>query len=214
MVASLPSPTSSSPAASTRRVRQAAGLVLEESLSNSNVAYLIQKTYLPKVIHRAMDLAKAEAEAGTSADVVAEAQRLSVSLIQSGLRHSPETSHSLITLGALDHLLDVIKKSAHLETHRHAAIALANLSLYSDSKSHPKMMRRNVLSWLFVLAANTDPITRYYAFIARCMLAVVMENEEASLKSGNLSTLALPIAFLSSEGHVDPIGWDWEGFRY
>lgn len=47
------------------------------------------------------------------------------------------------------------------------------------------MMRRNVLSWLFVLAANTDPITRYYAFIARCMLAVMMENEEASLKSGS-----------------------------
>lgn len=122
------------------KIRHAAGLVLEESLSNSNVSFLIAQVppslpvplsgpamslfqgYLNPVILKAMELAKMEQEpsandaAGFSgAEATAEAQRLSVSLIEACLRHSPETSLNLITIGALDHLLEVIKKSAHLE---------------------------------------------------------------------------------------------------
>lgn len=92
--------------------------------------------------------------------------------------------------------------------HKHAALALANLSMYSDTECQLKMINKKVQDWLFLLASMQDGITRshpplpfpslplhicisirarYYACFAICTLVANKEIESTVIRSGTLS---------------------------
>uniref|UniRef100_A0A915ALS3 ADP-ribosyl cyclase/cyclic ADP-ribose hydrolase n=1 Tax=Parascaris univalens TaxID=6257 RepID=A0A915ALS3_PARUN len=164
-------------------VRLACGRVLEECLSLNNREYIVNKGYLKKLVATAMKLSKNP-----------EQQRMSLSIMESLFKHSTATSYRLIEYGVLDHILLTCKRATDTPTTlRHAALALANLSLYSCSEAKKKIIQKKVPDWLFLLASQPDDLTRYYACLAICMLGSTKEMEAAVIKSG---TLALVEPFL------------------
>ncbi|VIO91312.1 Uncharacterized protein BM_BM3330 [Brugia malayi] len=164
-------------------VRLACGRVLEECLSLNNREYVVNKGYLKKLIATAEKLNKNP-----------EQQRMSLSIMESLFKHSTATTYRLIEYGVLDHILLTCKRATDTPiTLRHAALALANLSLYSCSEAKKKIIQKKVPDWLFLLASQPDDITRYYACLAICMLGSTKEMETAVNKSG---TLALVEPFL------------------
>ncbi|OZC09445.1 hypothetical protein X798_03401 [Onchocerca flexuosa] len=164
-------------------VRLACGRVLEECLSLNNREYVVNKGYLKKLVATAEKLNKNP-----------EQQRMSLSIMESLFKHSTATTYRLIEYGVLDHILLTCKRATETPiTLRHAALALANLSLYSCSEAKKKIIQKKVPDWLFLLASQPDDITRYYACLAICMLGSTKEMEAAVNKSG---TLALVEPFL------------------
>uniref|UniRef100_A0A158Q2P8 ADP-ribosyl cyclase/cyclic ADP-ribose hydrolase n=1 Tax=Dracunculus medinensis TaxID=318479 RepID=A0A158Q2P8_DRAME len=164
-------------------VRLACGRVLEECLSSKNRDYIVNKGYLKKLVATAEKLSKNP-----------EQQRMSLSIMESLFKHSTATTYRLIEYGVLDHILLTCKRATDTPiTLRHAALALANLSLYSCSEAKKKIIQKKVPDWLFLLASQPDDLTRYYACLAICMLGSTKEMETAVNKSG---TLALVEPFL------------------
>ncbi|CAD6185948.1 unnamed protein product [Caenorhabditis auriculariae] len=167
-------------------VRLACGKVLEECMSSSNRDFIVNKSYMKKMMGTAMKLTKNP-----------DQQRLSLSLMESLFKHSSVTSLSLIEFGVLDHILLTCKRATGTpDTLRHAALALANLALYTCSEGKKKIIQKKVPDWLFLLASQPDDLTRYYACLAICMLASSKDLESAASKSG---TLALVEPFLLSQ---------------
>ncbi|VDK48569.1 unnamed protein product [Anisakis simplex] len=158
-------------------VRLASGRVLEECLSLNNREYVVNKGYLKKLVTTAMKLSKNP-----------EQQRMSLSIMESLFKHSTATSYRLVEYGVLDHILLTCKRATETPiTLRHAALALANLSLYSCSEAKKKIIQKKVPDWLFLLASQPDDLTRYYACLAICTLGSTKEMEAAVIKSGTLS---------------------------
>lgn len=82
-------------------------------------------------------------------------------------------------------------RSVHKNTLRHAAIALANLSLYGGSEDQAEMIRQHVADWLFPLAFSSDDVIHYYACLAIVVLSTNRELSQAVEESGTLN-LVLP----------------------
>ncbi|TKR64782.1 hypothetical protein L596_025264 [Steinernema carpocapsae] len=158
-------------------VRLSCGRVLEECMSLKNREYIVNKGYLKKMITTAEKLSKNP-----------EQQRMSLSIMESLFKHSSDTSFKMIEMGVLDHILLTCKRATDQPiTLRHAALALANLSLYSESEAKKKIIQKKLPDWLFLLASQQDDLTRYYACLAICMLGSSKEMEAAVTKSGTLS---------------------------
>uniref|UniRef100_A0AC35F708 ADP-ribosyl cyclase/cyclic ADP-ribose hydrolase n=1 Tax=Panagrolaimus sp. PS1159 TaxID=55785 RepID=A0AC35F708_9BILA len=158
-------------------VRLCCGRVLEECLSLRNREYVVTKGYLKKVATTAEKLNKNQ-----------EQQRMSLSIMESLFKHSTSTTYKLIEFGVLDHILLTCKRATEAPaTLRQAALALANLSLYSCPEAKKKIIQKKLPDWLFLLASQRDEATRYYACLAICVLGSCKEMEAAVQKSGTLS---------------------------
>uniref|UniRef100_A0A914HUT4 ADP-ribosyl cyclase/cyclic ADP-ribose hydrolase n=1 Tax=Globodera rostochiensis TaxID=31243 RepID=A0A914HUT4_GLORO len=170
-------------------VRLCCGRVLEECMASSNCELIIQKGYLKKVVATAEKLNKNQ-----------EQQRLSLSIMESLFKHSPETTNKLIDFQVIDHILLTCKRATDTpNTLRHAALALANLSLCSCSEAKKKLILKKLPDWLFLLASQPDDITRYYACLAICVLGSASTNsKEMEMAVSKSGTLTLVEPFLTT----------------
>ncbi|KRZ13830.1 Sterile alpha and TIR motif-containing protein tir-1 [Trichinella zimbabwensis] len=166
---------------SNEKIKASSGTALVECLSASNREFVVQKRYLDELVNVAKTMKEADG------------LKVSVSLFECLFKYSVDSNARLIELGALDHVLVACKATTCSKTLRFAALALANLSMYSDSDCQQKMAQKNVPDWLFLLASSQDDLTRYYACLAICVLVSSKEIEAAVTKSG---TLALVEPFL------------------
>ncbi|KRY78098.1 Sterile alpha and TIR motif-containing protein tir-1 [Trichinella pseudospiralis] len=163
------------------KIKASSGTALVECLSASNREFVVQKRYLDELVNVAKTMKEGDG------------LKVSVSLFECLFKYSVDSNARLIELGALDHVLVACKATTCSKTLRFAALALANLSMYSDSDCQQKMAQKNVPDWLFLLASSQDDLTRYYACLAICVLVSSKEIEAAVTKSG---TLALVEPFL------------------
>lgn len=111
--------------------------------------------------------------------------RVGTGILENLFKHSEGTCSEVITLGGLDAVLFECRKN-DVETLRHCAMALANLSLYGGAENQEAMMHRKVPIWLFPLAFHNDDIIKYYACLAIAVLVANKEIEAEVLKSGTL----------------------------
>lgn len=151
--------------------------VLEQCLTTENRGYVVEKG-LENVVSVACDCTKN----GTSVDKT----RVGTGILEHLFKHSEGTCSDIIELGGLDAVISECRKS-DVETLRHCAGALANLSLYGGSDNQQAMIQRNVPVWLFPLAFNSDDNIKYYACLAIATLVANKELEAAVLQSGTLN---------------------------
>lgn len=111
-----------------------------------------------------------------------------IGILEHLFKHSEMTCSDVIKLGGLDVLLYECRRR-DIATLRHCAGALANLSLYGGAENQELMIKRNVPTWLFTLAFNTDDNIKYYAFLAIAVLVANKEIEAAVLKSETLDLI-------------------------
>lgn len=116
-------------------LRLQVGTVLEAYLSNDNAFYIVQRGYL-------RDLTKT---------IIYECDKkdepnmcLGMSLLESFFRNGSEVSKTILDLGGLDYIIDVCKTQVQLESLLHAAVALSNLAVCSDSEVHRVMVKKQV----------------------------------------------------------------------
>uniref|UniRef100_T1J6E6 ADP-ribosyl cyclase/cyclic ADP-ribose hydrolase n=1 Tax=Strigamia maritima TaxID=126957 RepID=T1J6E6_STRMM len=163
--------------------------VLEQCLITENRAYVAEKG-LEKVVQVARDCSTCHEE-GYS--------RVGTGILEHLFKHSEGTCSDVIRLGGLDAILYKCRCS-DVETLRHCANALANLSLYGGSENQQQMIKRKVPVWLFPLAFHNDDNIKYYACLAIAALVANKEIEAAVLKSG---TLDLVEPFITSHTPVE-----------
>ncbi|XP_076253317.1 sterile alpha and armadillo motif isoform X10 [Rhynchophorus ferrugineus] len=111
--------------------------------------------------------------------------RVGTGILEHLFKHSEETCSDVVKLGGLDALLFEIRKK-DVETLRHCAGALANLSLYGGAENQETMIERNVQMWLFPLAFHNDDNIKYYACLAITVLVANAEIEAVVIQSGTL----------------------------
>ncbi|CAL4079217.1 unnamed protein product [Meganyctiphanes norvegica] len=150
--------------------------VLEQCLTTENRGYVVEKG-LENVVSVACDCTKSN----NSVD----ASRIGTGILEHLFKHSEGTCSDIIKLGGLDAVLYECRKK-DVETLRHCAGALANLSLYGGSENQQAMIKRNVPMWLFPLAFHPDDNIKYYAFLAIAALVANKEIESAVMQSGSL----------------------------
>lgn len=114
-----------------------------------------------------------------------EHSRVGTGILEHLFKHSEGTCSDVISLGGLDTVLFECRKN-DIETLRHCAGALANLSLYGGAENQEAMIKRKVPMWLFPLAFHNDDNIKYYACLAIAVLVANTEIEAAVLKSGTL----------------------------
>lgn len=151
--------------------------VLEQCLTTENRGYVVEKG-LENVVNVACDCTRN----GTSVDK----SRVGTGILEHLFKHSEGTCSDIIQLGGLDAVLSECRKS-DVETLRHCAVALANLSLYGGSDNQQAMIQRKVPMWLFPLAFHSDDNIKYYACLAIATLVANKELEAAVLQSGTLN---------------------------
>ncbi|CAG4910929.1 unnamed protein product [Colias eurytheme] len=150
--------------------------ILEQCLTTENREYVV-KNGLEKVVNVACVCTK-------NANLV-EYSRIGTGILQHLFKHSEGTCSDVIRLGGLDAVLFECRKN-DIETLRHCATALANLSLYGGAENQEAMIKRKVPMWLFPLAFHHDDNIKYYACLAIAVLVANKEIEAAVLKSGTL----------------------------
>lgn len=109
-------------------------------------------------------------------------------------KHSVETCSDVVRLGGLDALLFECRKS-DIQTLRHCAGALLNLSIYGGAENQEAMIKRKVPMWLFPLAFHTDDNIKYYACLA---ITVLVANPEIEAEVQQSGTLGLVEPFVTS----------------
>ncbi|KAK5645306.1 hypothetical protein RI129_006606 [Pyrocoelia pectoralis] len=159
--------------------------LLEQCLTTENRAHVVSHG-LDKVVNVACMCTR-------HSNSVAHA-RVGTGILEHLFKHSEETCSDVIRLGGLDALLFECRKS-DVETLRHCAGALANLSLYGGAENQEAMIKRKVPMWLFPLAFHTDDNIKYYACLAITVLVANAEIESEVLQSG---TLGLVEPFVTS----------------
>lgn len=111
-------------------------------MSLNNREYVVSKGYLKKLVATAEKLNRTQ-----------EQQRMSLSIVESLFKHSAPTTSKLIDFGVLDHILLTCKRATDNPiTLRHAALALANLSLYSSSETKKKIIQKKVCFFIIILS--------------------------------------------------------------
>ncbi|XP_045785064.1 NAD(+) hydrolase sarm1 isoform X2 [Maniola jurtina] len=150
--------------------------LLEQCLTTENRAHVVENG-LEKVVNVACVCTK-------HANSVDHA-RIGTGILEHLFKHSEGTCSDVIKLGGLDAVLFECRKN-DIETLRHCATALANLSLYGGAENQEAMIKRKVPMWLFPLAFHNDDNIKYYACLAIAVLVANKEIEAAVLKSGTL----------------------------
>lgn len=161
--------------------------LLEQCLTTENRAHVVQNG-LDKVVYVAC------ACTNTNHANTVERSRIGTGILEHLFKHSEETCSAVVQLGGLDAILFECRKS-DVETLRHCATALANLSLYGGAENQEAMINRKVPMWLFPLAFHTDDNIKYYACLAITVLVANAEFESQVLQSG---TLGLVEPFVTS----------------
>lgn len=150
--------------------------LLEQCLTTENRAHVVEHG-LDKVVHVACVCTKKSNSVDHS--------RVGTGILEHLFKHSEETCSDVVRLGGLDALLFECRKS-DVETLRHCAGALANLSLYGGAENQEAMIKRKVPMWLFPLAFHNDDNIKYYACLAITVLVANAEIEAEVLQSGTL----------------------------
>lgn len=150
--------------------------VLEQCLTTENRAHVVQHG-----LDRVVNVACACTRNANSVDHA----RVGTGILEHLFKHSEETCSDVIRLGGLDAVLFECRKN-DVETLRHCASALANLSLYGGADNQEAMIKRKVPMWLFPLAFHHDDNIKYYACLAITVLVANTEIEAAVLNSGTL----------------------------
>ncbi|XP_013180544.1 PREDICTED: sterile alpha and TIR motif-containing protein 1 isoform X3 [Papilio xuthus] len=151
--------------------------LLEQCLTTENRAHVVENG-LEKVVNVACIC--------TQYANSVEHSRVRTGILEHLFKHSEGTCSDVIKLGGLDAVLFECRKN-DIETLRHCATALANLSLYGGAENQEAMIKRKVPMWLFPLAFHTDDNVKYYACLAIAVLVANKEIEAAVLKSGTLN---------------------------
>lgn len=151
--------------------------LLEQCLTTENRAHVVENG-LEKVVNVACSCTKFANSVDHS--------RTGTGILEHLFKHSESTCGDVIKLGGLDAVLFECRKN-DVETLRHCATALANLSLYGGAENQEAMIKRKVPMWLFPLAFHTDDNIKYYACLAIAVLVANKEIEAAVLKSGTLN---------------------------
>ncbi|XP_023021825.2 sterile alpha and Armadillo motif isoform X5 [Leptinotarsa decemlineata] len=150
--------------------------LLEQCLTAENRAHVVEHG-LDKVINVACVCTK-------NSNV--DHSRVGTGILEHLFKHSEETCSDVVGLGGLDALLFECRKT-DIETLRHCAGALANLSLYGGAENQEAMIKRQVPMWLFPLAFHNDDNIKYYACLAITVLVANPEIEAQVLSSGTLN---------------------------
>ncbi|XP_032457387.1 sterile alpha and TIR motif-containing protein 1 isoform X2 [Nasonia vitripennis] len=158
------------------RLQFSSARLLEQCLTTENRAYVVNNG-LEKVVNVACVCTK-----NTNS---VEHARIGTGILEHLFKHSETTCSDVIRLGGLDAVLFECRKN-DVETLRHCAGALANLSLYGGADNQEAMIKRKVPMWLFPLAFHNDDNIKYYACLAIAVLVANKEIEAAVLKSGTL----------------------------
>ncbi|XP_066591277.1 NAD(+) hydrolase sarm1 isoform X2 [Prorops nasuta] len=162
--------------ASDRELQFSSARLLEQCLTTENRAHVVENG-LEKVVNVACFCTK-------NANSVDHA-RVGTGILEHLFKHSEGTCSDVIRLGGLDAVLFECRKN-DVETLRHCAGALANLSLYGGADNQEAMIKRKVPMWLFPLAFHYDDNIKYYACLAIAVLVANKEIEAAVLQSGTL----------------------------
>lgn len=158
------------------RLQFSSARLLEQCLTTENRAYVVDNG-LEKVVNVACVCTKNPNSA--------EHARIGTGILEHLFKHSEVTCSDVIRLGGLDAVLFECRKN-DVDTLRHCAGALANLSLYGGAENQEAMIKRKVPMWLFPLAFHNDDNIKYYACLAIAVLVANKEIEAAVLKSGTL----------------------------
>lgn len=150
--------------------------LLEQCLTTENRAHVVENG-LEKVVNVACVCTKYVNSV--------EHSRIRTGILEHLFKHSEGTCSDVIKLGGLDAVLFECRKN-DVETLRHCATALANLSLYGGAENQEAMIKRKVPMWLFPLAFHNDDNIKYYACLAIAVLVANKEIEAAVLTSGTL----------------------------
>ncbi|XP_050500568.1 NAD(+) hydrolase sarm1 isoform X4 [Diabrotica virgifera virgifera] len=161
---------------SDKSLQFASAKLLEQCLTAENRAHVVEHG-LDKVVNVACVCTKISNSVDHS--------RVGTGILEHLFKHSEETCSDVVRLGGLDALLFECRKS-DVETLRHCAGALANLSLYGGTENQEAMIKRKVPMWLFPLAFHTDDNIKYYACLAITVLVANPEIEAEVLQSGTL----------------------------
>ncbi|XP_060659532.1 NAD(+) hydrolase sarm1 isoform X7 [Drosophila nasuta] len=149
--------------------------LLEQCLTTENRSHVVDNG-LDKVVNVACVCTK---------ESNMEHSRVGTGILEHLFKHSEGTCSDVIRLGGLDALLFKCRTS-DVETLRHCASALVNLSLYGGAENQEEMIVRKVPMWLFPLAFHNDDNIKYYACLAIAVLVANKEIEAEVLKSGCL----------------------------
>ncbi|RWS16071.1 Sterile alpha and TIR motif-containing protein 1-like protein, partial [Dinothrombium tinctorium] len=152
--------------------------VLEQSLTEENRAFVVDNA-MKDVVDVALDLA--------TKNIVAH-QRVGIGILNHMFKNSEETCKALIKMGSLKTILYKCR-ATDVETLRHCAQALANLSLYGGPENQLSMINEKASMWLFPLAFHYDDNVKYYACLATASLVANKEIEAAVLSTGTLNLL-------------------------
>ncbi|XP_049542919.1 NAD(+) hydrolase sarm1 isoform X3 [Anopheles darlingi] len=163
--------------------------LLEQCLTTENRTHVV-KNGLDKVVKVACVCTRNNAT---------DHSRVGTGILEHLFKHSEDTCSNVIELGGLDAVLFECRKN-DVETLRHCAGALANLSLYGGAENQQAMINRKVPSWLFPLAFHNDENIKYYACLAIVVLVANKEIEAEVIKSG---TLNLVEPFVTSHNPSD-----------
>uniref|UniRef100_A0AAG5DBE3 ADP-ribosyl cyclase/cyclic ADP-ribose hydrolase n=1 Tax=Anopheles atroparvus TaxID=41427 RepID=A0AAG5DBE3_ANOAO len=150
--------------------------LLEQCLTTENRTHVV-KNGLDKVVNVACVCTRNNAT---------DHSRVGTGILEHLFKHSEDTCSNVIRLGGLDAVLFECRKN-DVETLRHCAGALANLSLYGGAENQEAMINRKVPSWLFPLAFHNDENIKYYACLAIVVLVANKEIEAEVIKSGTLN---------------------------
>ncbi|XP_058125327.1 NAD(+) hydrolase sarm1 [Anopheles coustani] len=150
--------------------------LLEQCLTTENRTHVV-KNGLDKVVNVACVCTRNNAT---------DHSRVGTGILEHLFKHSEDTCSNVIRLGGLDAVLFECRKN-DVETLRHCAGALANLSLYGGADNQEAMINRKVPSWLFPLAFHNDENIKYYACLAIVVLVANKEIEAEVIKSGTLN---------------------------
>lgn len=149
--------------------------LLEQCLTTENRSHVVDNG-LEKVVNVACVCTK---------NLKTDHSRVGTGILEHLFKHSEGTCSDVIRLGGLDAVLFECRKN-DVETLRHCAMALANLSLYGGAENQIHMINRKVPMWLFPLAFHDDDNIKYYACLAIAVLVANKEIEAEVLKSGTL----------------------------
>ncbi|XP_037092455.1 NAD(+) hydrolase sarm1-like isoform X3 [Pollicipes pollicipes] len=150
--------------------------VLGQCLTTTNRHYVVERG-LDNVVQTACRTCSDNSDEQES--------RVGTGLLENLFKHSEDTCSDVVRMGGLDALLTQCK-TKDVETLRHCASALANLSLYGGPDNQQTMMERKVPSWLFPLAFHNDANIKYYACLAIATMVANKQIEAAVLRSGTL----------------------------
>ncbi|KAG8184993.1 hypothetical protein JTE90_017021 [Oedothorax gibbosus] len=150
--------------------------LLEQALTTENRQHVVKQKGLPIVVRVACDCSRSPSP---------ERSRIGMGILEHLFKTPEEVCRDVIRLGGLKAIL-YLCRNTDIETLRHCAAALANLSLHGGSENQEAMIQHKAPEWLFPLAFHADDNIKYYACLAIAALVANKEIEAAVLRSGTL----------------------------